>query len=223
MSIAVGFETKEGVVLCADRQMTDADAGLKFEGSKLFWFSGGGKKKPHDIAFAYCGPAEMARTLFRGVIAGLRSALEDASEPDLLNREYFRQALLSIFKSKDAKGMQSLIVLQHNQSCFFFKTKGERVAIGGTEYIGGGDSSVLRYFTDVAIHTRMTSDDAIAAGTYMVMLANRYVDGCGLGVNGISLEVGHTVRIVGKADVAKYSKRFAKFERKMEKEFFAGQ
>lgn len=197
--------------------MTDAEAGLKFEGPKLFWDAHRGQ----HLAFAYCGPTEMARTLFRSIRDELNMAFDDASDCDLLEPEYFRQALLPTFKSKDAKGMLTLIGLQTKHQCFLLRTSGERIAIGGREHIGGGDSSVLRYFADVSCRALLTSDDATAVGIYMVMLANRYVDGCGFGVDAVALEPGKAIRIVSEAEIAKYSERFSQFERLMEKEFFA--
>jgi len=54
----------------------------------------------------------------------------------------------------------------------------------------------------------------------MVMLANRYVDGCGFGVDAAILEPRKAIRTLNKTETAKYVERFAKFERHMEKEFF---
>jgi hypothetical protein len=224
MSVAVGLGDMRMMLLCADRQMTDAQAGLKFEGRKVRGYASTGLEKPHNIAFAYCGNPEIADTLFDSLIEGVSSAMEDASDCDVFEAEYFRQCLLPVFRSKDAKGMMTLIALQTAHRCFLFKTKADQVVIGDRECIGGGDSSVLRYIADMASRTEMHSvETALPFAIYLVSLANRYVDGCGFGVDAVILQDGKPITFVGKEQTGKYSKRFAQFERKMEKQFFMEQ
>jgi hypothetical protein len=130
--------------------------------------------------------------------------------------------LLPVFVSKDTKRLETLIAFQARRSCFLFKTKANQVVIGEREYIGGGDSSVLRYFADIVSRTEIpTTDKALTLGIYLVSLATRYVDGCGLGVNALVLEDGKSHRVLNKTDTEKYSERFDQFERQMESEFFA--
>lgn len=199
MSVAVGLGDMGMMVLCADRQMTDAQAGLKFEGCKIRGYASTGDQKPHNIAFAYCGDPEIAGTLFDSLVEGIASAMEDASDCDVFEAEYFRQHLLQVFKSKDAKGMMTLIALQTVHRCFLFKTKADQVVIGGRECIGGGDSSVLRYIADVVSRTEMhTVETALPFAVYLVSLANRYVDGCGFGVDAVVLQEGKEITFVGK-------------------------
>ena len=233
MSIAVGFTNREWAVLCADRQMTDADAGLKFEGSKIGWYETeeGKKGKPHipgypmafRFASAYCGSPDSAKAICANILDILHEAMQEATECDLVHEpNYFREALLPIFKSKEAKGLQTLIALETEYRCFLFRTKGEQVVIGEREYIGGGDSSVLRYFAGVAAqHPSLSCEQATRLGIYLVDLASRYVDGCGLGADAAILECGKLVRLLDKTDTEKYSERFAQFERQMEREFFS--
>ena len=212
MSVAVGLGDMDMMVLCADRQMTDAHAGLKFEGSKIRGHASTGEvnrlqrgpllsgmAKPHNIAFAYCGDHEIANTVFDSLVEAIYFAMEDASECDVYDAEYFRVRLLPVFKSKDAKGMMSLVALQSNRRCFLFKTKADQVVIGGRECIGGGDSSVLRYIADVVSRTEMhTVETALPFAVYLVSLANRYVDGCGFGVDAVVLQEGKEITFVGK-------------------------
>ena len=232
MSIAVGFTDGDWAVLCADRQMTDADAGLKFEGSKIGWLESteDDKEKPHipgcptshRIAFAYCGIPDQAKRLIGNVTNALYEAVQEATECDLVHGpEYFREALLPVFRPKEARGLQTLIALETEYRCFLFRTKGEQVVIGKREYIGGGDSSVLRYFANVAgEHPSLSCEQATRLGIYLVDLASRYVDGCGLGVDAAILECGKPIRFLDKTDTEKYSEQFAQFERQIEKEFF---
>lgn len=121
MSIAVGFRNHDWIVLCADRQMTDANAGLKFEDSKIWWLESPDGKMPHipdsplpyRIGFAYCGNPDQAKVLARNATDSLYEAVSEATECDLVHGpEYFREALRPIFKSKDARGIAA-----HAASC----------------------------------------------------------------------------------------------------------
>lgn len=229
MSIAVGFGDFDWTVICADRQLTVADAGLKFEGSKIAWTEhAAGKRpylsgddKPHAITFAYCGIPERARVLVESVTDELRAALVEADECDVYESEYFRQALLPVYKSKDAKGLQTLVGLQTASRCFLYTTRDDQVAPGEREFIGAGDSSVLRYFSDLAATTTLTCEQATMLAIYLVALASRYVDGCGLGLDVAILEHDKPLRIFSKAETEEYSERFVQFERQMGKEFFS--
>ena len=117
--------------------------------------------------------------------------------------------------------MQTLIALQNERRCFLFKTKADQVVLGGRECIGGGDSSVLRYIADMASRTHMQLEQALPFAIYLVTLANRYVDGCGFGVDAVILREGQDeITFLDKQQTAKYSKRFAQFEQQMVEEFF---
>lgn len=231
MSIAVGFRDGEWAVLCADRQMTDADAGLKFEESKIGWYeSTDGTERPHisgcpmpyRIALSYCGVPDLAKIVLGKIADALYLPMKEATECDLVHEpEYFRQALLPIFRTKEAKRLKTLIALETDYRCFLFRTEGEQVAIGEKEYIGGGDSSVLRYFAELTNRTILSQNEAITLAVYLVHLASRYVDGCGLGADAAILERGKPIRFLGKTDTEKYAERFDKFERQIAKEFFA--
>jgi hypothetical protein len=233
MSVAVGLGGDNHVVLCADRQLTDANAGLKFEEGKVFFGQSDNNellntKTPFwKLGFSYVGDPDAAGNIF----ADVAEAIEDAHREEGeridecfgLHCDYWRSLLLPVFASKDAKRLETLIALQSRRRCFLFKTKANQVVIGGRECIGGGDSSVLRYFTDVVSHTEIpTADKALTLGIYLVSLASRYVDGCGLGANALVLEEEKPFRVLSKMDTEKYAERFAQFERKMEKEFFRG-
>ena len=136
--------------------------------------------------------------------------------------EYFREALLPVFKSKEAKGLGTLVALETAYRCFLFKTQGEQVVIVERDFIGGGDSSVLRYFAGIAAQRPFLSrEQATRLGIYLVHLASRYVDGCGLGTDAAILECGKPIRFLNKTDTGKYSEGFSTFERQIEKEFFA--
>lgn len=231
MSVAVGFTNGDWAVLCADRQMTDSEAGLKFEGSKIGWIERmegppipyrSGVPIPHRVAFAYCGNPDAASALSERLTDALYEAVGESDECDVVHGyEHFREALLPVFKSKEAKGLGTLIALETRYRCFLFKTQGEQVVITESDFIGGGDSSVLRYFAGIAEqHPSLSREQATRLGIYLVHLASRYVDGCGLGTDAAILECGKPIRFLNKTETAKYSEGFSEFERQIEKGFF---
>ncbi len=231
MSIAVGLRDWNHVVLCADRQLTDANAGLKFEESKIFFWQSDNieplnTKTPFwKLGVSYVGDPDAAQNTFTDVMEAIEDAHREEEERIDecfgLHFDYWRSVLLPVFASKDTKRLETLIALQARHRCFLFKTKANQVVMGERECIGGGDSSVLRYFADVVSRTETpTPDKALTLGIYLVSLANRYVDGCGLGVNALILEDEKPFRVLSKTETEKYSERFAQFERKIEKEFF---
>jgi hypothetical protein len=244
MSVAVGLSDHDFnyVVLCSDRQMTDANAGLKFEECKIF-FAGSQNLQPFvhipfakpgtknvwrpfwRLGFSYVGDPDAAQNTFGTVVDAVQAAYreegEHIDECCALDFDFWRNILLPVFASKDAKRLQTLIAFQSLRRCFLFKTKADQVVLGERECVGGGDTSVLRYFADVVSRTDiLTSDNALTVGVYLVSLANRYVDGCGLGINALIFENEKEDRHIGKKETEKYSERFAQFERQIEKGFF---
>jgi hypothetical protein len=219
MSIAVGFNIFRSVVLCADRQMTK-EGGLKFEGSKLKWQMSLTTEEFYNLAFAFCGDPDVAHNIYNAVARTVSHAVREAT-PELTFPEYYRTALLPVFKTKEAKQIETLIAIQTREPCFLFRTKTDQVVTAHMECIGSGDSSVIRYIADaIATMPLPREDGAEALAIYMVSLANRYIDGCGFGADAVVMQAEKPMRVLTKADTAKYSERFRKFERQMEKEFF---
>jgi hypothetical protein len=91
-----------------------------------------------------------------------------------------RKGLEKIFSSKYAKNLQMLIGVRfHSGETCLFKTSGKKVVNAEIEYIGGGDSSALRYLADFLLPRHIQSiSEAQMLGAYLVAVANRYVDGC---------------------------------------------
>jgi len=227
MSVAIGLRDWDHVVLCADRQMTDANAGLKFEECKIVYGENDQGQHSYKLGLTYCGDPDAAKNVFPRVREAIEAALEDeetgVGECNChMDSDYFRGFLQSAFNSKETKRLETLIALQATGCCFLFKTKADQIVSGGRECIGGGDSSVLRFFADVVSRTEIPSPEkALTLGIYLVSLANRYVDGCGLGVDALVFEDEKPFRVLSKTATEKYSERFAQFERQIEKEFFA--
>jgi len=220
MTVAVGFQAMHGVVLCADRQLTK-DGGLKFEANKIHWRMSSAREQFYNVAFTYSGDPDAAADMFTPIANALADALDHALASEI-SPHYFINALKPVLKSREAKRLgETLIALQTPEPCFLFRTKGEQIVPGSREFIGCGDSSVIRLVADVTSKTFLEVDKATTLAIYMVLLANRYIDGCGFGADGVVMQANKPMRIMSKGDTAKYRQRFLEFERQMEKEFFA--
>ncbi len=104
-----------------------------------------------------------------------------------------KTVLETIYKDRNSKGLQTLIgmAVRHDPP-FLIKTNDHRVVDGHAEYIGVGDSSALRYLCNFILDpTRpLTTHEAEVVGSYMVSVANRYIDGCSGGPDRVTLQRG---------------------------------
>ena len=170
MTIGVGFLCPDGVVLCADRQMTGQ--GYKFQESKIFSI----QRRDYSFIFSYAGDPDAARMMFertrdtmRRVTVGDNESMKDA----------IKRTLEKTFTDKQTKGLHTLIGIRTKEEHFLLKTKGNRVVEGFTEYIGFGDSSALRYLCDFLLEQQLPACKALVLGSYIVSVAGRYVEYCG--------------------------------------------
>jgi 20S proteasome alpha/beta subunit len=187
MTIGVGFLCTDGVVLCADRQITGA-AGYKFEESKIFW-SGG---EPFALIFSYAGDPDAANVMFHRTATALR---EGTTKPKTLLQNKLQAVVEEIFDDKTATGLETLvgIVLEHSPP-ILFKTKNKKVVEGFAECIGSGDGSALRYLCNFLLKGHTDVKQAQILGSYIVSVANRYVDGCSGGPDVMILNENGTVQ-----------------------------
>jgi 20S proteasome alpha/beta subunit len=175
MTIGIGFLCSDGVVLCSDRQLTSS-SGFKYEERKILW--------THSdfctVIFGYAGETHAAQVMYRKIRENFQETAIQAKGK--VSTDKARNALEKIFKDKNSKELETLIGirLQHSPP-YLFKTWGNKVVDGLAEYIGAGDSSALRYLSGFLIHDQLDVSQATIIGTYIVSVANRYVDKCGGG------------------------------------------
>ncbi len=220
MTIAVGFYTPDdGVILCADRQLTK-EGGLKFERNKIrSRHSSDGQ--PYNLIFTYAGDPDAAALLFRSTwfACSAVSVRFNDKIKELIWLE-LEDGLQKVFQSKEAKLAECLIGVQFDVGCRLFRTHKNRVILGQRECIGVGDSSVIEYMSEIASQPPHTQDDAKRLAIYLVSLGNRFIDGCGGGANAALIAPNRPIQLMSKTDTAKYLDGFQAFERDMEKRFF---
>jgi 20S proteasome alpha/beta subunit len=215
VTIALGFVCSDGIVMCADRQIT-VPGHFKFDECKIFKAS----NADYGLLFCYSGNPDSAQVMFNKVVQDFSRGLAKADAS--LNRiAKIVAALEPIFHNKNAKGLQTLIGFRFPDSmCCMAKTDGEQVVMVVADYIGGGDSSVLRFFDDLLLQENMTIHEAEVIGSYVVSVANRYIDGCS---GGPDFAIIHTAGMVGEGGFVfpNQKERFAHCEAEIAKELRA--
>jgi len=173
VTVAIGFCCEDGLVMCADRQITSV-TGFKSEKRKIFratWWD-------LSILFSYAGDPDAAHVLFGKIRENFHSEFGKSRARSTAYKA--RAALEKIFTNRHAKRLETLIGIRFREDSSFhlFRTSGHKVVEGDMEHIGCGDSSALRYVSDLLLTGMPAVTEATILGSYVVSVANRYVDGC---------------------------------------------
>lgn len=178
MTIAAGFRCADGVVLCADTQMT---LGItKFPESK-FRFYGSLKCEP---AFVYAGDRDFSVMAIDMISEAISSAeqsgreITEAVRKTLveIHRKYFP---LPTFKDQEPLYLRALACFWINGTRSLFSISGPDLApadgcrcIGIGEYLGP-------YVTQIAFDKNLKWREAIYSAAYLLFCAKEFVPYCG--------------------------------------------
>ena len=193
MTIGVGFLCDDGVVLCADNQITwqnqhkyyeckiyphltsDWAAYITFAGNPTLMKSFDGKFK--DTMAKMPAPVTAAR---------IRDAIETVlAFLDVLDGDQMHLHLLCA-------------IVIPNKEMKLLKTDAKVVSeVAGYDYVGAGDTSALRYLAPILTRGgHFSAKQALNVGVYLVLQAKRYVDGCGGDTNAVILQADGRPRVV---------------------------
>jgi len=172
MTVGIGFSCRDGVAIFADRQITSQGA-FKYDERKIFSSQG----QECNFIFPDAENPDGAQVMFRKAREGLKDRLSKAVGD--FPKDRARAVLEEVFFDHNTEGLQTLIGihLKHTPP-FLFRTQEAKVVDGYVEQIGLGDSSALRYLTNFLEQEDNTVAEASVLGSYIVSVANRYVDGC---------------------------------------------
>jgi hypothetical protein len=177
----IGFLCEDGVVLCADRQIT-YPKGHKYYEIKIYvheW-----DDYPCVIAFTFSGNPTLMR-MFNGKFeAAMQVVINGKVPPSIyLVQEQVETVLglMDVAESDDEGLFMLCAIATPGPTWGLLKT--ERKAVSSVrlfDYVGAGDSSVVRYLEPIMTRLRTcTTMQALNIGTYLVWQAKKYVDGCG--------------------------------------------
>lgn len=211
VTIALGFTCVDGVVLAADRQITK-EGGLKYEQDKILFGGTIGGNMTVDFALAYAGSPDLAKNL----LDQIGFVVLDVCNETVFARSSFENAIRQVLTPKDTKGLETLIIFGGpNIRPFMFRTRETRIVSAKMEFIGVGDSSVLRYLADLVLIDsqpfNLLYGKSLAA--YLVSVANRYIDGCGFGPDVAFID--REFQRVPKKEVDSCAEQFKDMERSL--------
>jgi hypothetical protein len=180
VTVGVGFLCDNGVVLCADTQITWPQNHKYYE-SKIY---------PHRTAHwtmvnTFSGDPSLAKSFnakFDDAMSLINKPVTLALIADVI------ETTLSFFDSvlTGDPGQLSMLcaVVVPDKEIALLKTTGTVVnRVVNYDYVGVGDSSVLRYLAQMVAHVHLVGlhsvFQATLLGTYLVLKAKTFVDGCG--------------------------------------------
>ena len=170
MTAVVGLRCKDGLVICADRQVTSPGS-FRHEEEKISIARSLGE----SLVFAYSGLSGLAREAREKIILKCSdmdaNTVYDAADSVLteMRRSYSDlklQLLIGIMKS----GRRSTLLK--------FDEKGLYLA-DDFNFLGVGDSGLFRFLADAMYSTEMNVTEGSALALYITSKAERYIDGCG--------------------------------------------
>lgn len=182
MTIAIGFPCEDGVVLCADSQMTCRELAMKYEDAKIHTVSFMGRGNEWTVAVAYAGDEGVFKSFWGRVydelyghgntvdrqliLNTIGQALETVHAESLdVSREY-----IDVICGISAEGKTSMHV---GRRTLFYEEQ-------TPAYIGIGNTSLLRFLAaTLPLGDPVLSQRALLAGVYLVNRAKDFVDGCG--------------------------------------------
>jgi hypothetical protein len=176
VSIGVGFACGDGLVICADTQITWPENHKYYE-SKLYLHGG----SEWTVVATFAGNPELMKSFdgkFRDSMKLIPAPIDVSKMQDNV------ETILSFFDVlKDDPMQLSMLcgIVARNQGFKLLKTQGHLVReVPRFDYVGTGDSSLIRYLSPFLTQTRgYTTSQALRLGAYFVMQAKRYIDGCG--------------------------------------------
>jgi 20S proteasome alpha/beta subunit len=177
MTIAVAVTYEYGIVLCSDRLITHGGMFSHYEKKAVSFATA------RDCSVAICGTTDdydVMRSVVQGIADRFKFDPELDEKPilrDVLDQELARMYSKPLVNSPTLE----LLVAETNTvglDCDFklYKTSGPHVMSANPfDCVGIGDTSLVRYISDNLYDPRISAQNAIALGIYLVQMAKRYM------------------------------------------------
>jgi hypothetical protein len=178
MTIGVALHCSDGIVLCADRQLTKGD--LKFYECKITGLSVGNC----SLAVTYSNSRELMGFIWDRMFNADRLA-EVRAFSEI--RRIFEDTIQEAYKSYPEADAEILLAVSLNPhepeddwGLELLKATRHGVReIVDFECIGIGDSSLVRYLIGIIGKEQPEVQEGAALAAYLVKQAKQYIDGCG--------------------------------------------
>jgi hypothetical protein len=178
VTIALGFKCNDGVVLCSDSQITK-EGDLKFNESKLRLVAYQGDSGNWAIGVTYAGSPEFMK-LFMEKFTPSVWAIHPKPNPSAI-RSAIETILDGIYRQhRSLMNLELLCAISippHLDELIVSRNKLVRDA--QVECLGVGDTSVVRYLSNLFISYNLYWKQALQIAVYIVQQAKKYTDRCG--------------------------------------------
>jgi 20S proteasome alpha/beta subunit len=175
VTIVVGFRCSDGIVICADRQIT-ASGAFKYHQTKI----SSEEFDTFTAVFAYAGLPGIAKEVHDKIASLLRQlTLEDTAIRTV--QETTDSVLSAMGRLYTDLNLQMLIgVTSQNEGADLLKFDGKAVhPAENFNYLAYGESSLIRFLSEKLYSKEMNTKTGMDLGIYLVKKAEDYIDGCG--------------------------------------------
>lgn len=181
MTIGIGFRCTDGIVLCADEQITYGAYFKKYE-YKIFTHN----TTDWAIAMTYAGDPELMKVVDEKFREAMGKAYhskkpESASEiKKLLEKTLTAMRTLDAAQDPDGFYMLCGIVIPNKEMALIRTDRKKVREVKDSSYVGIGESSALEYLTKLFVASNaLNARQAMYIGVYLAIQAKAYVHGCG--------------------------------------------
>jgi hypothetical protein len=179
VTIGVGFLCEDGIVLCADNQITWPESHKYYE-CKIY---------PHgndewSMVNTFAGDPDLAKSFngkFKDAMNRVERPYTAAKIQDVIETVL---SFLDVLDTNSSDLWMLCAIAIPNSTMRLVRTTGKVVSeVSDYSYVGVGDSSLLRHLgqliTGVQLYRPRRADHAYMLGTYLVLKAKTHVEGCG--------------------------------------------
>lgn len=173
VTVALGFNCGDGIVMCSDQQIT-SKGWHKYHESKMYAISSFGDQAPYTAMLTYAGDPHLAKTIYEKLAASQIGFDSTESLKSLL------EGLLSEIPRDDAESTHFLCGFCRKPGILgLLRTSGYSVHEVGADRIGLGDSSLLSFLFSLMVAQPIDVWRAVVIGHYIIEQAKKFLDGCG--------------------------------------------
>jgi hypothetical protein len=178
MTIGAGFLCEDGIVLCADNQITWPQSHKYYE-CKIYPHM---KQGDWLMVNTFSGDPDLAKSFngkFRDAMVRVSAPYTAAKIQDVIETVL---SFLDVLDTAPTDLWMLCAIVIPNTEMRLVRTTGKVVSeVTDYSYIGVGDSSLLRHLGQLisAVRWPRTAQHAYMLGVYLVLKAKAHIDGCG--------------------------------------------
>lgn len=180
LTIGVGIKCVDGIVLCADTAIT-VPGSHKYYQSKLHVIDL--LNSTGRVCFTFAGSPDLMNMFRDKFVDAIQTTAFDPSPMGVRTRieSTLQQIEREILNSADrGGGLQLLCAISMDNDLLLLKTSELSVhEVVFYDYVGAGDSSLIRYLTQIFLSQPVSVKVASIIASYFVTKAKVFVDGCG--------------------------------------------